>query len=126
VTPWARVWTIRTSPARLAFLKHYPGQFKYAVTKEEHELVPKKRFQLDGGGSGFTQMVRNFAAPGDWKALRRYIAQFPVFLTPLPLTPAGNIVWRSVVKIVGTLVGNPGKFRRLQGIRQCGLVSIKK
>jgi hypothetical protein len=70
-----RLLDLDLTPDVFSFLKHYMGQFKYAVTTEERELLPEKRFQLDRGGSGFTQMVRNYAVPEDWRAPRRYIAK---------------------------------------------------
>jgi len=65
---------LELTPDVSGFLTHYMGQFKYAVTKEERELPPECS-QLDQGGSGFYALLRTFAEPEDWRALRRYIAK---------------------------------------------------
>jgi len=65
---------LELTPDVSGFLKHYMGQFKYALTKDELELLPK-RFQLEQGGSGFGGLLRTYAEPESLKTLRFYIAK---------------------------------------------------
>jgi hypothetical protein len=69
-----RLLDLDLTPDVSTFLKNYMGQFKYAVPKEERDLLPK-HFRLAHGGSGFSHLTQTYAAPEDWRALRRYIAK---------------------------------------------------
>jgi hypothetical protein len=62
------------SPELSRFVAGYMGQFRYALTWEERELLPE-RLQLDHGGSGFTQLLHTYAQPEDARALRHFIAR---------------------------------------------------
>jgi hypothetical protein len=62
------------TPDVSTFLKTYMGQFKYAVTQDERELL-HERYQLEWGGTGFHSLLRTYAEPESSKTLRLYIAK---------------------------------------------------
>jgi hypothetical protein len=65
------------TPETTRFLQRYMGQFRYAASREERELLQGEhtRFLLEGGGEGFAALLRTYTHPEHRKAHRRFIAK---------------------------------------------------
>ncbi len=65
------------TPEMARFLQRYMGQFRYAASREERDLLQGEhmRFLLEGGGEGFVALLRTYTHPEHWKAHRRFMAK---------------------------------------------------
>jgi hypothetical protein len=68
---------VECTPEIARFLQRYMGQFRYAASREERDLLQGEhtRFLLEGGGEGFAALLRTYTHPEHWKAHRRFIAK---------------------------------------------------